>query len=148
MSEPSVPYVVGDLTIDYAERWVTLASRPVELMAIKYWMRAELWGNAGRMLTHEHRLQRIWGAKNSGNVRPMRTIVSKIRSASTASRVNARTERMQFGGCLAILVTITIPWRDIWKCLRESPEGKDVEGAVGHLFARGETPPYLRSGYR
>ena len=29
-SEPSVPFVVADLTIDYAERLVTLAGNPVE----------------------------------------------------------------------------------------------------------------------
>ena len=148
VSEPSVLYVLGDLTIDYAKRRVTLVGLPVELMAIEYWMLAELWGNAERVLTYEHLLQRVWGAKSSGDVRPTRTIVSKVRSALTARGENARTERVQFGGCPAILVTVTIPWLDIWKCLRELPEGKDVEGAVGNLFARGETPPYLRSGYR
>ena len=79
VSEPSEPYVLGDLTIDYAERGVTLAGRPVELMAIEYRMLAELSANAGRVLTYEHLLQRVWGEKSSGDVRPMRTIVSKLR---------------------------------------------------------------------
>ena len=34
-SEPSEPYVLGDLAIDYGERLVTLAGRPAELVAIK-----------------------------------------------------------------------------------------------------------------
>ena len=79
VSEPSEPYVLGDLTIDYAERGVTLAGRPVELMAIEYRMLAELSANAGRVLTYEHLLGRVWGEKSSGDVRPMRTIVSKLR---------------------------------------------------------------------
>ena len=79
LSEPSEPYVLGDLTIDYGERSVTFAGRPVELMAIWYRMLAELSTKAGRVLTYEHLLQRVWGEKSSGDVRPMRTIVSNLR---------------------------------------------------------------------
>ena len=78
-SEPSEPYVVGDLTIDYAERQVTLAGRPLPLIAMEYRLLAELSANAGRLLTYEHLLERVWGEKSSGDVRPMRTIVSKLR---------------------------------------------------------------------
>ena len=78
-SEPSEPYVLGDLTIDYAERSVTLAGRPLPLIAMEYRLLAELSANAGRLLTYEHLLERVWGGKSSGDVRPMRTIVSKLR---------------------------------------------------------------------
>ena len=78
-SEPSEPYVLRDLTIDYAERSVTLAGRPFPLIAMEYRLLAELSANAGRLLTYEHLLERVWGEKSSGDVRPMRTIVSKLR---------------------------------------------------------------------
>ena len=78
-SEPSEPYVLGDLTIDYAERRVTLAGRPLPLIAMEYRLLAELSANSGRVLTYEHLLERVWGEKSSGDVRPMRTIVSKLR---------------------------------------------------------------------
>ena len=78
-TEPSEPYVLGDLTIDYAERRVTLAGRPLPLIAMEYRLLAELSANAGRVLTYEHLLERVWGEKSSGDVRPMRTIVSKLR---------------------------------------------------------------------
>ena len=78
-SEPSEPYVLGDLKIDYAERRVTLAGRPLPLIAMEYRLLAELSANAGRLLTYEHLLERVWGEKSSGDVRPMRTIVSKLR---------------------------------------------------------------------
>ncbi len=78
-SEPSEPYVLGDLTIDYAERRVTLAGRPLPLIAMEYRLLAELSANAGRLLTYEHLLERVWGERSSGDVRPMRTIVSKLR---------------------------------------------------------------------
>ncbi len=77
--EPSEPYVLGDLTIDYALRRVTLAGSPVQLVAMEYRMLTELSANAGRVLTYEQLLERIWGEKSSGDLRPMRAVVSKLR---------------------------------------------------------------------
>ena len=31
------------------------------------------------MLTHDHLLERVWGKRGDGNIRPMRTMVSKLR---------------------------------------------------------------------
>ena len=59
--KPSEAYVLGDLTIDYDERRVTLAGRPVELSAKEYGTLAELSVNAGRALTYETLLRRVWG---------------------------------------------------------------------------------------
>ena len=53
---PSEPYVLGDLTIDYFERKVTLAGLHVHLVAMEYRMLAELSANAGQVLTYEHLL--------------------------------------------------------------------------------------------
>ena len=78
-SEPSEPYVIGDLTIDYVERRVTLAGRLIKLMAIEYRVLVELSANAGRVVTQQHLLQRVWGERSDSDVRPMRTIVSRIR---------------------------------------------------------------------
>ena len=79
LSEPVVPYVLGDLTIDYAERLVTLAGKPIDLTAIQYRLLVELSGNAGRVLTYEHLLRRVWNSDGDADVRPMRTSVSAIR---------------------------------------------------------------------
>ena len=78
-SEPTVPYVVGDLTIDYAERLVTMRGNPVDLTAIQYRLLVELSTNAGRVLTYEHLLRRIWRSDGDGDVRPMRTAISAMR---------------------------------------------------------------------
>ena len=78
-SEPSVPYVLGDLTIHYAERLVTLGGTPVDLTAIQYRLLVELSANAGRVLTYEHLLRRVWGSDGDADVRPMRTAISTIR---------------------------------------------------------------------
>ena len=77
--KPSEPYVLGDLTIDYDERRVTLAGRPVELTAKEYGTLVELSANAGRVLTYETLLRRVWGLEADADLRPMRTVISSIR---------------------------------------------------------------------
>ena len=77
--EPTEPCVVGDLTIDYAGRRVTLAGRPVRLTPIEYRVLVELSAGAGRVLTYKRLLSRVWGEPSDGDVRPMRTIVNKLR---------------------------------------------------------------------
>ena len=79
VSEPSEPYVLGDLTVDYSTRSVTLAGRPVQLTALEYRMLAELSANAGRVLTYEHLWETVWG-EQSGDMSPMRTMVGKVRT--------------------------------------------------------------------
>ena len=77
--EPSEPYVLGDLTIDYGKRRVSLAGRRVQPAPTEYGMLAELSAHAGRVLTHEHLLERDWAGRSKDNVRPMHTMVSKLR---------------------------------------------------------------------
>ena len=77
--KPSEPYVLGDLTIDYDERRVALAGRPVELTAKEYGTLAELSTNAGRVLTYETLLRRVWGLDADADIRPMRTAINSIR---------------------------------------------------------------------
>ena len=77
--ELSEPYVLGGLTIDYAERRVTVAGRPIELTTAEYELIFELSVNAGRVLTHDQLLRRVWGLTNTGDVRVIRTLVRRLR---------------------------------------------------------------------
>ena len=77
-SEPSEPYVLGDLTVDYARRRVVLAGQLMNLTPTEYRVLAELTANGGQVLTYQRLLDRAWG--NSGDdVRPLRTIVGRLR---------------------------------------------------------------------
>ena len=78
-SQPAVPYVLGDLIIDFAERLVTLRGNPVDLTAIQYRLLVELSANAGRIVTYEQLLRRVWGGDGDGDIRPIRTAISTIR---------------------------------------------------------------------
>ena len=77
--EPTEPYVLGDLTIDYAERRVSVGGQPIRLTAIEHQLLVELSVHAGLVLTHNHLLQRVWGPGNSGDSRPLRTAVKNLR---------------------------------------------------------------------
>ena len=79
LAEPTQPYVRGDLTVDYPQRRVTVAGRIVALTAIEYRMLVELSANAGRPLTHEHLLQRVWGPDKGADSAPVRNIVKRLR---------------------------------------------------------------------
>ena len=78
-AEPSEPYVFGELTIEYAERRVTLAGHPVQLTAIEYGLLFELSANAGRVMTYDRLLQRVWGLRGSGDSRRVRTAAKQLR---------------------------------------------------------------------
>ena len=79
LAQPSEPYVRGDLTVDYPRRRVTVAGNPVELTDIEYRMLVELSVNAGRALTHERLLQRVWGPDKGEDTGPVRNIVKRLR---------------------------------------------------------------------
>ena len=73
------PYVLGDLTINYDERRVTVANQPVELTATEYELLCELSVNAGRVLTYDQLLRRVWGQTKSSDVRVIRAVVRRLR---------------------------------------------------------------------
>lgn len=78
-TESSQPYEFADLVVDFAARQVSLAGEPLRLTSIEYRTLAELAVNAGRVVTYERLLQRVWGVEPDSDIRPMRTAVSSIR---------------------------------------------------------------------
>ena len=79
VDEPSEPYDTSGLTIDYAQRRVTLAGRPVELTATEYALLYELSVHAGRVLTHDVLLHRVWGPERTGEPWQVREVVKRLR---------------------------------------------------------------------
>ncbi len=72
-------YRLGNLTIDYEERSVTLAGRQVELTPTEYRLLHELSANAGRVLTHRQLGERVWGSGHSDDPQAVRGYVKDIR---------------------------------------------------------------------
>ena len=77
--EPSEPYVLGGLVIDYAGREVRVAGSTLELTPNEYDVLFELSVYAGRVVPHGHLLRRVWGPQNSGDTGLVRTIVRRLR---------------------------------------------------------------------
>ena len=77
-TDPAEPYARGSLTVDYAQRLVTLAGQPVELTAKEYDLLRVLSINAGRVLTHEQVLQQVW-EPGKGDMRALRSLLLRLR---------------------------------------------------------------------
>ena len=76
---PSEPYQAGELVIDHLERRVTLAGNSLPLTATEYDLLSQLSLNAGRVLTHEVLLRRVWGSRRASDARVVRAFVKKLR---------------------------------------------------------------------
>lgn len=58
---PPPPLVVGDLIIDFTSRRVLKEGEALQLTPTEYRLLAALAENAGRTLSHEQLLERVWG---------------------------------------------------------------------------------------
>ena len=73
------PFILEDLSIDFARRDVTVGGEHVSLTATEYKLLYELATNAGRVLTHDQILQRVWGPEYSGESQLVRSFVRNLR---------------------------------------------------------------------
>ena len=95
-----VPFVLGELAIDYDRRRVTVAGRSVTLTPTEYELLRALAQGAGRILTHEDLLRKVWAGRGHGKVKPkiVRAYVKRLRhrlgddAARPAWIVNERGE--------------------------------------------------------
>ena len=74
-----VPFALGALAIDYDQRRVTVAGRPVELTATEYELLRVLAQDAGRVLTHETLLRRVWAGRPAAAPKIVRAYVKRLR---------------------------------------------------------------------
>ena len=73
------PFVLGEVTVDYAKRRVAIGGRDVRLTVIEYRLLVELSMNAGTILTHEHLLETVWRRKGGGDTRSLRSAIKSLR---------------------------------------------------------------------
>lgn len=70
---------LGDVVIDRAARRVTLGDQPVELTDTEYRILVALAENAGRLLTHEMLLLRVWGPGYDRELHYLRVYINRLR---------------------------------------------------------------------
>ena len=78
-AEPD-PFDLGALTIHYEERRVTVAGRDVELTGTEYELLCVLSRSAGRVVTYDALLRKVWSGREAGDVDIVRNFVKKLRA--------------------------------------------------------------------
>ena len=73
------PFQLLDMSIHYGQRRVTIAGFPVELTATEYELLRTLSAHAGRVLTHDFLLRRVWGDREYADIRVVRAFVKTLR---------------------------------------------------------------------
>ena len=74
------PFELGALAIHYEERRVTVAGREVELTTTEYELLRVLALEAGRVVTYDALLRRVWNGREAGNADLVRNFVKKLRA--------------------------------------------------------------------
>lgn len=78
-TEVRPPFALGDLSVDFADRRVSVGGTAVPLSATEYKVLYELATNAGRVLTHDQILHRVWGPQYSGEAELVRSFIRNLR---------------------------------------------------------------------
>ena len=77
--EEPQPFVLGELAIDYGRRRVSVAGAAVDLTATEYELLHVLARNAGRVVTYETLLRRVWSERDDANSHLVRIFVRTLR---------------------------------------------------------------------
>ena len=83
-------FQLGELTVDYARRRVTVGGRAVGLTETEYRLLCELAVNAGQTLTREQLMLRVWSAREPGDSSLLRGYVRRLREKLGESAENPR----------------------------------------------------------
>ena len=89
-------FVLGNLTIDYAGRQVTVRGGPVKLTPTEYGLLRVFSLNAGSVLTYDSLIRQVWDGQESAGVEVVRTFVKRLRNRlgdDIANPVYIHTER-------------------------------------------------------
>ena len=77
--ESPEPFRLGDMVIDYEDRRVTVADRQLTLTATEYELLRLLSVNSGHVITYASLFRQVWGRRDSGDPRPIRSVVKNLR---------------------------------------------------------------------
>ncbi len=77
--ERPAPFVLGELTIDYGSRQVTVGGRAAGLTATEYALLRVLSLNAGRVVPYETLLRQVWGERKYAGPNLVRIFVRNLR---------------------------------------------------------------------
>ena len=74
-----LPFVAGNLEINFATRQVFVSGVPVELSPLEYDLLCELVTNEGRVLTHRALLEKVWGPEYVSDLPLVKDLMYRLR---------------------------------------------------------------------
>ena len=74
------PFASGDIQVDFVRRALTVRDQPVQLTGTEYRLLYHLVRNAGRIMTHEALLARVWGREYTDEISYLKSYVSRLRN--------------------------------------------------------------------
>ena len=77
--EAPAPFAVGDLAVDYERRRVTVRGEALDLTATEYELVRVLSLDAGRVVTFETLLRRVWAKRENADANLVRNFVKNLR---------------------------------------------------------------------
>ena len=77
--EPTEPFEMGNLSIDYSRRRIQVDGLEVHLTPIEYDLLRALSMNVGRALSHDQLLRRVWNVTTAGDPQVVRTHIRRLR---------------------------------------------------------------------
>lgn len=72
--------VVGDVVVNFRDRRVTVRGEPVKLTPVEYKLLYHLVRNAGRLMSHDALIDRVWGAEYGHTPDHLKVFISRLRS--------------------------------------------------------------------
>ena len=74
------PFLSGDIQLDFARREVIVRGHPVALTGTEYRLLYHLVRNAGRIMTHEALLARVWGREYTDEISYLKSYINRLRN--------------------------------------------------------------------
>ena len=74
------PFVSGDIQVDFVRRAVTVRGQAVPVTGTEYRLLYHLVRNAGRIMTHEALLARVWGREYTDEISYLKSYISRLRN--------------------------------------------------------------------
>ncbi|MGD8473847.1 MAG: response regulator transcription factor [Anaerolineae bacterium] len=74
------PFTSGDIHLDFARRELSVRGHSVPLTGTEYRLLYHLVRNAGRVMTHEALLARVWGREYTDEISYLKSYISRLRN--------------------------------------------------------------------
>jgi two-component system KDP operon response regulator KdpE len=83
-------FASGDLKISFTQRRVTVAGKEIKLTPTEYSLLQELVLNAGKVLTHIHLLNKVWGSEYREDTQYLHVFIRRLRAKFETAPANPR----------------------------------------------------------